>query len=162
MSYFIISIVPADNLAAHGLVRHQDICKNNDVNPLRAKYFRRNINMYIYNSIIPPYQYDTGSWNSFPWKKRSYLFYIANIMGGDGLVMEGARASAAMILTQLNWDISVPAGYGLSSDRIYIQDWHRCKYVFMFPEVNSAKQGLTHWGLVMPNGLIDMGQHWFR
>ena len=50
-------------------------------------------------SIIPPYRYDTGSWNPFLWKKRTYLFYIVNIVDADDLMTQGARASATLILT---------------------------------------------------------------
>ena len=35
------------------------------------------------------------------------------------------------------------------------------KYIFMFPEICSAPQVLTHYGLVMPCGVIKLGQHWF-
>ena len=41
---------------------------------------------------------DIGSWNSSPWKTRTYLSYTANIMTADALVMQGSRASAAMVL----------------------------------------------------------------
>ena len=37
----------------------------------------------------------------------------------------------------------------------------KCKYIFMFPKINSS-QGLTHWGLVMPFGDINLAQHWLR
>ena len=36
-----------------------------------------------------------------------------------------------------------------------IENW---KYIFMFPEINSAQQGLTHCGLVMPYSNIDLDQ----
>ena len=39
---------------------------------------------------------------------RSYLFYIISIMGGDVLVMQGARVSPIMILSRLNWNYLVP------------------------------------------------------
>ena len=42
-------------------------------------------------------------------RKRIYTFYLVNIMAAGVLAMQGARASAAMILTQLNGDNSVPA-----------------------------------------------------
>ena len=41
--------------------------------------------------------------------KRSYLVFIVGVMAADGLEMQGARASATMILTLLNQDNSVPA-----------------------------------------------------
>ena len=34
-------------------------------------------------------------------KTRTYIFYIVSIVGADDLVMQGARASATMILTYL-------------------------------------------------------------
>ena len=39
---------------------------------------------------------------------RTYAFYLVNIMAADVLVMQGAKASATMILTQVNRDNSVP------------------------------------------------------
>ena len=39
-------------------------------------------------------------------------------MVADVLAMQGARASAVMILTKLKWDNSVPARYGLKSFEI--------------------------------------------
>ena len=52
--------------------------------------------------VIPPHLYDTGSGNLSSSKTRTYLSYIVNIMGADVLAMQGARASATMILTMLN------------------------------------------------------------
>ena len=49
--------------------------------------------------VIPPHWYDTGSWNPSSNKTRTYLFYMVNIMTADVLAMQGARASATMILT---------------------------------------------------------------
>ena len=40
---------------------------------------------------------------------NTYLCYIVNIMAADVLAMQGAKASATMILTLLNWDNSVAA-----------------------------------------------------
>ena len=34
--------------------------------------------------------------------------------------------------------------------------------IFNLPEIDPAWQGLTHYGLVMPYGNIDLGQHWSR
>ena len=50
------------------------------------------------------HRYDTGDWNPSSCKTRAYLVYIVNIIASDDLAMEGARASAAMILTLLSWD----------------------------------------------------------
>ena len=39
---------------------------------------------------------------------RTYLFYIVNIMAADDLAMQGAKASATVIFTMLNWINLVP------------------------------------------------------
>ena len=52
---------------------------------------------------------ELGSWNLSSSKTRTYPFCIVNIMAADVLVTQGARALAAMVLTWLNWDNSVPA-----------------------------------------------------
>ena len=49
--------------------------------------------------VIPPHWFDTGSWNPSSSRTGTYLFYLVNIMAADVLVMQGARASATMILT---------------------------------------------------------------
>ena len=68
------------------------------LNPLHANYFSRNTNMFTIH-IIPPLCHDTGCWNPFLSKTSTCLVDMANIMAPDDLVMQGARASAAMILT---------------------------------------------------------------
>ena len=66
---------------------------------LSAKFLSRNINMYKFTiSMILSHWHDTGSWNPSSCETRTYLFHIASIMAADGVVMQGARASAAMIL----------------------------------------------------------------
>ena len=75
------------------------ISMEKSINPLRAKSFKQNINIYLYFYVIPPRWYDTGSWNPSSSKTRTYLFYIVNIMAADVLAMQGARASATMIMT---------------------------------------------------------------
>ena len=68
------------------------------INPLRAIFFRVNINMYLhFMSFLRTNK--TGSWNSFSSKTRTCLYYIINIMAADVLATQGARASATMILT---------------------------------------------------------------
>ena len=42
------------------------------------------------------------------WQRWTSLLYVVNIMDVDDLVMQGARASATMILTEFSWNISVP------------------------------------------------------
>ena len=34
--------------------------------------------------------------------------------------------------------------------------------MFMFPNMNSVQQGLTHCGLVTPYDNVDLGQYWLR
>ena len=82
------------------------------INPLRAKFFRGNINIYVHFmsllhidktrvlKILPQVR---------PGPTYIVFYVIANIMGTDVLVTKGARASAAMILTELNRVNSVPA-----------------------------------------------------
>ena len=67
-------------------------------NPLRAKFFRGNKNIFAFY-VIPPHWYGTGSWNPSSSKTRTYLFYVVNIMAADVLATKGARASTTMILT---------------------------------------------------------------
>ena len=83
------------------------------VNPLNAT-FSEEQKLIFTSYVISPHWHDTGSRNPSSSKTRTYLFCIVNIMGADVLVTQGARASAAMILTLLNWINSVPACYGLT------------------------------------------------
>ena len=72
-----------------------------------AKLFRANINIYLHFIIVPHWQ-DTGSWNPFSCKTRTYLFYIVNIMTADDLATQGIQASATMIFTVFNDINSAP------------------------------------------------------
>ena len=47
--------------------------------------------------IILPHWHDTGSWIIYSCKTWTYPFCIVNMMGADGLVTQGARASATML-----------------------------------------------------------------
>ena len=71
------------------------------VNPLHTNFFIGN-KTYIYILCHSPHWHDTGSWNPFSSKTRTYLFYIVNIMVADVLATQGARASVTMVLTMLN------------------------------------------------------------
>ena len=42
-------------------------------------------------------------WNPTLWKARSHVSCLFNAMTADGLVSQGARASAAMVLTGITW-----------------------------------------------------------
>ena len=70
-----------------------------NINPLSAKLFGRNINIYLHLVVIVDIGNGPGCWDPLSRKTRSFPFHIINIMAADGLVTPGARASAAMILT---------------------------------------------------------------
>ena len=101
---------------------------------------------------------------------RTYLFYIVNIMGADVLMTQGARASATMIFTMLNWINSVPTSQ-LASHGIIGQwsvdsphTWPVMQQVFPCHDIimefwilreiplNIQYHPGTHCGLVMPYG----------
>ena len=73
--------------------------KGGGLNPLHAKFFRGNIKHIFTFYVIPPHWYDTGGWNPSSSKKRTHPFHIVNIMAVGVLETQGARTSAAMILT---------------------------------------------------------------
>ena len=76
-------------------------CTAGLINPLLAKLqiFQQKHKHLSLISTFPPYWlYNTGSWNSFTPKIRSYKSYLVNIMGADNLEALGARASAATVL----------------------------------------------------------------
>ena len=76
------------------------ICKFLTVNNLlRANFFRGNLKHIFIFYVIPPHLYDTGGWNLSSTKTRTCPFYIVNIMAAGVLATQGARTSAAMILT---------------------------------------------------------------
>ena len=55
------------------------------LNTLRAKFYRGNINMYLFY-VISPHWYDAGTWNPSSSKTRTtYIFYIVNIIAADVL-----------------------------------------------------------------------------
>ena len=74
-------------------------CQGDSVNHLRAKLFRGNIKHIFTFYVIPPHWYDTGGWNPSSHKTRTNPFYIVNIMATGVLATQGARTSAAMMLT---------------------------------------------------------------
>ena len=65
-------------------------------------------------SIISWYWDGPGRWNPLSWKSRTSLSNIVNNMAADDLAMQGARVSAAMILTLSFWNILTPAPDGLN------------------------------------------------
>ena len=68
-------------------------------NPLHAKFVRGNIKHIFTFHVIPLHWYDTDGVNLSSNKPRTYSFYIINIMAPGVLATQGARTSAAMILT---------------------------------------------------------------
>ena len=84
----------------HKLVMlHWHFC--NRINPLRAIFFRGNINIYSCY-LIAPHWHDTGSWNLSSCKTRTSLFNIVNITAADDPATQRARTSATMIFATLN------------------------------------------------------------
>ena len=67
-----------------------------DFNPLHVELFRE---IYKLISLIPSHWNDPCNWNPTLWKSRSCLSDIVNSMSADDLVMQGPRASVAMVLT---------------------------------------------------------------
>ena len=62
-------------------------------------YFRKCIRIYLYFSTIFQNWDDIGSWNPSLWETCTSLSYAFNTMAADVLVMQGARALAAMVFT---------------------------------------------------------------
>ena len=72
------------------------------LNPLHAGLFWRN----MFASSIISHQWDgAGCWNPSTWKTMTSLSYMFNTMAADDLATQGARSSAAMILTHFSYDI---------------------------------------------------------
>ena len=68
-------------------------------NQLNVLNFAAETLTYIYIFVIPPHWQTKDSLNSSSYKTRTHIFYIVTIMVADVLAMQGARASATMILT---------------------------------------------------------------
>ena len=63
-----------------------------------AFIYKKHKNVFIF-SIISEHFDGTCSWN-LSWRKTGmHLSYVINIMAADDLATQGARASAAMVLT---------------------------------------------------------------
>ena len=77
------------------------ITKARRVNPLPAKFFRGSIKHIFTFYVIPPHWYDTGTSTPSSSKRRTYIFYIVNIMAADVLGINSHD-----IDTQLNRDNS--------------------------------------------------------
>ena len=92
----VLDICKIDNLYILWLMDHHHWLTLNTCKIFEQKH--KHTGMFLI-SIIPPEWHDTGCWNFSSCKRRAYLVYRANIMAADVLVMQGVRASAAMILT---------------------------------------------------------------
>ena len=72
---------------------------------LRLNYFRKHKNRIAFSTIISLDWDGTGSWNPSSLKTRTCSPCIVNTMVADVLVTQEAKASAAMVLTYLAWNI---------------------------------------------------------
>ena len=76
-------------------------------------------NTLIFSPIFSSYTISlhwvgTGRLEPSWWKTRTCLFYIVNIVAVDDLQKQGARASAAKLLTQFLWNILASACGGVN------------------------------------------------
>ena len=88
-----------DKKCTNILIFPHNIISKQRINPLHAKFFTGNKNIFLH---FMPYLHSDmpqGSWNPSSSKTRTHLFYKINIMAADVLATKGARASATMILT---------------------------------------------------------------
>ena len=69
------------------------------INSLCANYFQRKHKYVFTFYVVPPQWQAIDSLNTSSYETKTYLFYKANFMVADVLEMQGARASATMILT---------------------------------------------------------------
>ena len=85
------------------------------LNSLHAGFvcFRKYENIFTcYIVFVFHHWHGAGNWTPSPGKTRIFSFYIYNTMAADDLAMQGARASAAILLIWLSWNIppSIPDG----------------------------------------------------
>ena len=86
--------------------------------------FFGNIKIYEFVfSTISWYWDGTATWNSSPWNRGTCLSCIINTMDADGPTIQGARASAAVILTSLCRNIPVEAPKELTLP-MWCGKWH--------------------------------------
>ena len=71
------------------------------INPCHAESILGNIKVFAF-SIISWHWDGTGRWNPCSWNTGISLSWMVNIMVADGLATQEARASTAMVLTQLS------------------------------------------------------------
>ena len=75
------------------------VCIEQDINPLRAIFFRRSLNICLH--FMSFHLNDMTQVVKIRPQERQGL-YIVSIMGADVLAMQGARASETVIFTVLN------------------------------------------------------------
>ena len=71
--------------------------------------------------IISQHWDETVHWNPPQWKTWNHLSCIVNAIAADGMVVQGARSSATMILSWFSWNILVWVPKGLPNQ--YICTW---------------------------------------
>ena len=82
-------------------------------NPWHAAFIVRIIKLSFAIFVISQHWVDTGIGNYSSWNTGNCIFNIVDIMATDGLATWVARASLAMVLIYLSWDISTSALKGL-------------------------------------------------
>ena len=77
-----------------------------------VEFILRNTNILTFSVSSQHWDIHVVCWDLSSSKTRSYLLWVVNIMVTDGLVIHGARASAAVVLTKLFQiiQVSVPKG----------------------------------------------------
>ena len=69
--------------------------------------------MYLHISNCYLTQKHHMFWDSLSRKTKTFIFYIFNIMAADNLAMQGAKASAAMVMTRFFYNIPASISKGL-------------------------------------------------
>ena len=142
----------------------------NKVNLWHTEFISENTKIYLCFLWFLKTEKSTGSWNLSLRKRRIRWSCIFNAMDAD--VLDEARASAAIVLTKLSWNIPVSAPKGwewhalhlvkrcLAENVCKLMAWHcrRCSW-----QSSGLCTGiLTHCGSEMPYGVMELHQSWFR
>ena len=91
------------------LLTHICVTRPQWVNPGHAEFYFRKYNNIFAFSMISQHWDGTGSLNPSLCETRNHLSYLVNTRVADDLVIQGARASATMVLVKLFWNLPVPA-----------------------------------------------------
>ena len=83
-------------------------------NPSGTEFILKNTKYIFTFFMISQHWYGTDSWNLSSWKTRTCFYCKVNTMAADGLAMQGARSSSAMVLTWISQDIPISASEGLT------------------------------------------------